>query len=402
MNILFIHQNAPGQFRHLIDALARDGGDRIVCISARDDLAIPGVGCISYPAPDAQGGAAGLMAAATARAQAVAGICAGLARNGWAPDVVVAHPGWGEALFVKDVYSRARLLHYCEFFYRADGADAGFDPAAPLSLADRQALRLRNAPLLLALEAGDAGMAPSHWQKSLHPPAFQPQISVIPDGVDVSEVVPDSQARFVLPDGRALRAGDPVVTYVARALEPHRGFPSFMRALPAIMRARPDVQVVALGTSLPSYGPPPPEGGSWRAKLLAEVADQPGFDRTRLHLLGTIQRPDYLRLLQISAAHVYLTMPFVLSWSALEAMAVGALMVASDTAPVSDVITNGQNGLLVDFFDPADIAARVLEGLGGGAAIAAMRARARQTIVDRFRLEDCVQRQRALITRLAS
>ena len=402
MNLLFIHQNAPGQFRHLIDALVRDGGDRIVCVSARDELAIPGVGCISYPAPDAHGAAAGLMEAATARARAVAGICAGLARNGWAPDVVVAHPGWGESLFVKDIYPRARLLHYCEFFYRADGADAGFDPAMPLTLADRQALRLRNAPLLMALEAGDAGMAPSQWQKSLHPPAYQPQISVIPDGIDVDEVAPDTQARFVLPEGQILRAGDPVVTYVARALEPHRGFPSFMRALPAIMQARPDVQVVALGTSQPSYGPPPSEGGSWRAKLLAELAGQPGFDRARLHLLGTIQRPDYVRLLQVSAAHVYLTVPFVLSWSALEAMAAGVLMVASDTAPVTEVITDGRNGLLVDFFDPAKIAARVLEGLAGGTAIAAMRAAARRTAVARFRLADCVGRQRALIARLAS
>jgi glycosyltransferase involved in cell wall biosynthesis len=402
LNLLFIHQNAPGQFRYLINALIRDGRDRIVCVSARDDLAIPGVGCISYPAPGAQGAAARLMEAATARAQAVAGICVGLARNGWAPDVVVAHSGWGESLFVKDVYPRAQLLHYCEFFYRADGADAGFDPAIKLSLADRQALRLRNAPLLMALEAGDAGMAPSQWQKSLHPPAFQSQISVIPDGVDVSEVAPDSQARFVLPDGRVLRAGDPVVTYVARALEPHRGFPSFLRALPAIMRARPDAQIVVLGASLPSYGPPPSEGGSWRAKLLAEMAGQPGFDRARLHLLGTIQRPDYLRLLQVSAVHVYLTMPFVLSWSALEAMAAGALMVASDTAPVTEVINDGRNGLLVDFFDPAGIAARVLEGLGGGAALSTMRTAARQTVVDRFRLEDCVARQRALIARLAS
>ena len=290
------------------------------------------------------------MAAAFAYGQSVGAIGQGLQRNGFTPDAVIGHPGWGETLFIKDVFPHTRSLQYCEFFYHADGADIGFDAAMPADLAQRQAVRLRNAPLLLALAAGDRFIAPTQWQRSLHPAALQPAISVIHDGIDTEAIAPDPQAWFNLPDGRRLAPGAPVVTYVARGLEPQRGFTSFMRAVPAIQQARPDADIVVVGGDQPRYGPPPAMGGTWRDHMLSEIQGQPGFDPTRLHFLGVLPFDRYVRLLQVSAVHAYLTVPFVLSWSMLEAMAAGCLVVGSATTPVEEGLFGGNNGLHAPFF----------------------------------------------------
>ncbi len=401
MNIAFIHQNMPGQFRHLIRHLLAQGGHQIVCIGRRDDFNPPGIGRVTYGLPDSQLTAPNPflmpLEAAVRHGLQVARACEALAANGFRPDLVVAHPGWGESLYVKEVFRRTPLLHYCEFFYRPHGADTNFDPADPQDLATNCATRTRNAHLLLALEAGDWGMSPTHWQKNLHPAAFHPSISVRFDGVDTAAIQPDPQASFDLPDGRRLAAGDEVVTYVARGLEPYRGFPSFMRALPAILRARPAAQVVIVGGDAVAYGKPPPGGGSWRAAMQAEL----DLDPARVHFLGVVPQGRYLRLLQVSAAHVYLTVPFVLSWSMLEAMAAGCLLVASATPPVREVIEDGVNGRLVDFFDPEAIAAAVIAALADPAAAMPLRAAARWTAVSRYALERCLPAQAALLTTLA-
>lgn len=399
MNLLFVHQNAPAQFRHVMAALAAEGTHKIVCVSTRPGLRLPGVGCINYPAPPPSDGPIALrpMAAAFAHGQSVAAICEGLQRNGFTPDLVIGHPGWGETLFIKDVFPQTALLHYCEFFYQAVGADIGFDPAQPVDLALRQAVRMRNAPSLLALAAGDHGIAPTEWQRSLHPAAFLSGISVAHDGIDTDRITPDPAARFTLPDRRSLAPGAPIVTYVARGLEPQRGFPSFMRAVPAIQRARPDADILVVGGDAPRYGPSPPGGGTWRDRMLDEIRDQPGFNPAQLHFLGILPFDRYVAMLQVSAVHVYLTVPFVLSWSMLEAMAAGCLVVGSATPPVAEVITDGVNGLLVPFFAPDAIAARALEGLAAGPALAGIRRGARQTVLDHYRLVDCVARQRAIM-----
>ena len=401
MNILFIHQNMPGQFRHLIAALATRDAHRVVCIGKRPDFSHPGVGRISYEvaAP------AAVMHpflettdAAVRHGQHVAQICAGLAANGFRPDIIVAHPGWGESLYVKEVFPRTKLLHYCEYYYHSHGADVNFDPAQQQTLDGNCRTRTLNAHLLLALEACDWGICPTQWQKQQHPASFQSKLSVIFDGIDTDRARPDPAARFFLSDGRALTAGDEVLTYVARTLEPYRGFPSFARALPDLLRCRPALQVVVLGTDEVAYGLKPPGGGTWRATLQAEL----NLDPARVHFLGRIPYADYLRLLQISAAHVYLTVPFVLSWSMLEAMACGALVIGSATPPVQEVIRDGQNGLLVDFFDSSDIAARVSEALDRRDRLAPLRAAARDTVLRDFSLSRCLPRQLALIDALAA
>jgi glycosyltransferase involved in cell wall biosynthesis len=239
-------------------------------------------------------------------------------------------------------------------------------------------------------------VAPTEWQRRQHPPEFQPKISVVFDGIDTDAARPDANARFVLPDGRTLAPGDEVLTYAARSLEPYRGFPQFARALPALLRRRPALQVVVLGGDQVVYGLQPPGGGSWRAAMLAEL----DLDPARVHFLGHIPYTDYLRLLQVSAAHVYLTVPFVLSWSMLEAMACGALVIGSATPPVEEVIADGRNGLLVDFFDSDALARRIDEALRDRSP--ALRDAARETVLRDYALLHCLPRQRAVLETLAA
>ena len=403
MNLLFIHQNMPGQFRHLIAAVAGVGSHRVVCLSKRADFAPRGVGRVVYQVPerpDGPGDTHPFLApaeAAVRHGQQAAQACAILAGNNFRPDLIVAHPGWGESLYVKEVFPDARLLHYCEWYYHPRGADTNFGPDAQQDLDANCAVLTRNAHLLLGLDACDWGFSPTAWQRHQHPAAYQPKISVLFDGIDTDATAPDRTARFALPDGRVLAPGDEVVTYVARSLEPYRGFPSFMRALPAILRQRPDAQVVVVGGDEVAYGRPPPGGGTWRAALQAELQLDPG----RVHFLGPVPRADYLRLLQVSAAHVYLTVPFVLSWSMLEAMSAGCLVVGSATPPVQEVIVDGENGLLVDFFSAEAIADRVVEALATPARYAGVREAARWTALSRYSLTRCLPPQQALLRTLA-
>jgi glycosyltransferase involved in cell wall biosynthesis len=257
---------------------------------------------------------------------------------------------------------------------------------------------VRNAHLLLSLEAADAAVSPTEWQRSRHPRVLQPKIRTIFDGIDTNAIRPDPAASFTLDDGRTLTAADEVLTYVARNLEPYRGFPSFMRALPAILEARPQAQVIVVGGDEVSYGRTPEGGGSWREHMLKEV--DLGAHAARVHFTGKLPYARYLSLLQISSTHLYLTYPFVLSWSCIEAMAAGCLIVASDTAPVQEVIQHEWNGLLVPFHEPAAIAASVIDALAGRRDAARLREEARNTVLERFALRECLADQIMLVRRL--
>ena len=402
MNLLFIHQNMPGQFRHLIPALAKS--HRVVCLGRRSDYVVPGVGRVVYQLPEQEISSATthpfLVPAEVAvrHGQQALRACAILAQNGFCPDLIVAHPGWGESLYVREVFPDTRLLHYCEWYYHPRGADTNFGPDAQQDLDGNCAILTRNAHLLLGLEACDWGMSPTEWQQRQHPAAYRPKISVLFDGIDTTGAAPDSTARFTLPDGRVLAPGDEVVTYIARSLEPYRGFPSFMRALPSVLRRRPNAHVLVVGGDDVSYGRSPPGGGTWRAVMQAEVE----LDPARVHFLGWLSRADYLRVLQVSAAHVYLTVPFVLSWSMLEAMSCGCLVVGSATPPVQEVIVDGENGALVDFFSSEAIADRVVDALANPARYAKLREAARWTALSRYSLARCLPEQMALLERIAN
>lgn len=394
MNVLFVHQNMPGQFKHLAPALAAEG-HRVAFVTRRTDITIPGVETASYTVPREAGAAThhyvrtfenGVLSG-----QAVIRRVQELRRAGFTPDVMIAHSGWGEALFLKDLYPKVPLIVFSEFYYRRQ--ELYFEADREVTLDQVCRLRARNANLLLSLEACDAAIAPTHWQKSVQPEAFHDKLSVIFDGIDTGLVAPDAQATFTLPDGRVLGRDDEVVTYVARNLEPYRGFPSFMRALPKILAARRQAQVVIVGGDNVSYGGKPADGRSWRETMIGEVA----FDPARVHFIPRLSYARYLSLLRVSSAHVYLTYPFVLSWSFMEAMAAGCLVIGSATAPVAEVLRHGVNGLLADFHSPDEIASTVVDALAAGAALEPLRLHARRTVEDRYDLPAALTRQKALI-----
>ena len=366
MRILFVHQNFPGQYAHLLRHYAADPRNEIVFLTRHANARFAGIRKIVYRASRDAGAKTHPYVRSIEQAvlygQAVARVALRLKKEGYTPDVMLGHNAWGETLYLKDVFPDAPLLAYFEFYYRASGADVGFDPEYPADLDTRLRVRTLNAVNLMGMEAADRGQSPTAWQRSTYPLRYRDRIAVAHEGVDTARIRPDAQATFVLPDGRTLTRADEVITYAARNLEPYRGFHMFMRALPQILRRRPKAQVLIAGGDEVSYGRRLPPGESYRQKLLAELDGK--LDPTRVHFLGRVPHADFIRMLQVSTAHVYLTYPFVLSWSMLEAMAAGCVVIGSATAPVQEVIRDGENGMLVDFFDRQGLAERVAEVLG--------------------------------------
>ena len=398
MKVLFVHQNCPGQFKHLAPTLAAEG-HMVVFVTQKGKPTPEGVRKVEYePHRDVTPKIHPYLAGSERNilnGQAVARVGFALKEKGFIPDVMIGNPGWGETLFLKDVWPDTPLISYSEFYYRGQGSDVGFDPEFATGPDSILRARARAGVHLLAIEAADVAYSPTEWQRRQFPAVYQPKIDVIHDGIDCDRIQPNPEASFQVPDGPTLTRRDEVLTYVSRNLEPYRGFHSFMRALPAILEARPEARVVVMGGDEVSYGSRAPDGKTWRETLLAEIGPLPD----RVHFTVRVPYGEYLKLLQISSAHVYLTYPFVLSWSMMEAMAAGCLVIGSRTAPVEEVIRDGENGLLTDFFDTKALAAKVAETLERRESFDDLRAAARQTILDRFELRDCMARQRALISR---
>jgi glycosyltransferase involved in cell wall biosynthesis len=405
MNFLFVHQNFPGQFRHVAAALADSPRNKVVAIGDGENIRArprlhPAITVLGYPALRGANPSTHHYLRdyerAVRRGQAVARTALDLKKKGFSPDVVVVHPAWGEGIFLKDVFPAARHVHYFEFFYRGEGSDVGFDPEYPASFDDRLRVRVKNSTQLLSLDVADAGLSPTHWQKGQYPAAFQDRIEVIHDGIDTSAVCPDAAAELSV-DDRTFTARDRLITYVARNLEPYRGFHVFMRALPAILSANPDAQVLVVGGDEVSYGRPLKGDGNYRTALQKEIGGR--ADWSRVHFLGRLPYAQYLAVLRISSAHAYLTYPFVLSWSMLESMSAGCALVASATPPVQEVVRDGENALLVDFFDAEGLAERISDILRHPASYRRMRENARETIRARYDLNSiCLPAMQRFLT----
>lgn len=391
MKILFIHQNFPGQFLRLAPALAARGHDVLALTDeANQRPRIVRTLCYRKPEAPVVEGLARTYAQMCDRGHRVARACATLEAEGYRPDVIFGHGGWGETLFLRDVWPDVRILTYAEMLYRSSGLDSSFDPEFQTNgLAARNSTTARKAHLLMAIADADAGLAPTGFQASTFPQPLRSKISVIHDGVDCTALRPNPQATMPMPEGRVLRAGDEVLSFVNRNLEPYRGYHIFMRALPAVMAARPDAQVVIVGGDGQSYGGKPPSG-TWKERFWDEVKDR--LDATRVHFLGNVPYSQFIALMQVTRVHAYLTYPFVLSWSMIEAMAAGALVVGSDTPPVAEVIRDGVNGRLVPFFDVAGWSRALTQALADPDAQRPLRAAARATAVERYDLGVCLPR----------
>lgn len=363
MEILFIHQNFPGQFRHLAPALVQRG-HRVtaLCMKKECPATWNGVRMISYGV--ARGSTKGIhpwvgdFETKVIRGEACFRAALQLRdQEGYTPDLIIAHPGWGESLFLKEVWPKAKLAIYCEFFYTPEGADIGFDPEFPQEDEGfRCRLRMKNINSLLHFDVADAAISPTAWQASTFPEPFRSRITVVHDGIDTQKVRPDPDVALTLRTkaGRKLRLTrqDELITFVNRNLEPYRGYHVFMRSLPELLKRKPNVRVLIVGGSEVSYGARPKHGESWKQIFIDEVRPQiSDADWQRVHFLGKVPYVEFVKLLQLSTVHLYLTYPFVLSWSLLEAMSAGCTVLASDTQPLHEVITHNKNGRLVDFFD---------------------------------------------------
>lgn len=389
MRILLVHQNFPAQFLHLAPALAARGHE-VLALTAEGNRRPTRVRTMHYrwdkAAEEAIAGPAATFHKATLRGIAAARAAAALRdRHGFRPDVVLGHTGWGETLYLREVWPEARHLAYAEFMYGTRGLDTDFDPEFRQDSLDQRMITLtRRAHMTQALVDCDAALAPTEWQAASFPPGLRGKITVIHDGVDTARIRPDPAARLDLPDGRVLRPGDEVLSYVSRSLEPYRGIHTFLRALPAVQAARPQAQVVIVGDEGQSYGAKPPCGTSWKRRLLAELDGQ--LDLGRVHFLGRVPYPQFLSLLQVTRVHGYLTYPFVLSWSLIEAMAAGAAIVASRTPPVMEALEDGVTARLVDFFDVPGWSAALVAALADPAGHAPLAAAARAAAIARYDL----------------
>ena len=389
-----LHQNFPGQFLHLAPALV-EREHEVHALVLRKEVPAEWSGVHLHSYAPARGNAKGIhpwlldLESKTIRGDAVFRKCLQMLDDGFTPDIVLAHPGWGESLFVKDVWPDAKLGLYCELHYSETGNDVNFDPEfINTDPGNVCRLRLKNVNNQLHFDIADAAVSPTEFQANTFPETFRSKISVIHDGIDTQRIAPNLNVTFEVNSELTLRQSDEVITFVNRNLEPYRGYHVFMRALPQILKSRPNAQVVIVGADGVSYGKRAPDGKTWKQIFLDEVHGQIAPDDwARVHFVGTLSRFQFTQVLQISSVHVYLTYPFVLSWSLLEAMSVECAIVASDTAPVQEFIQHDKTGVLTPFFDQKQLVDNISLLLDNPEKRAEMGKAAREEILRKYDLK---------------
>jgi len=396
MKVLFIHQNFPGQYKHLAPLLASQG-HHCVALTLRVKKATTwqGVRIVPYGLPKRKGQMVHPwlidLDTKVTRAEACFRAARRLREAGYTPDLILAHPGWGESMFLKDVWPAARIGLYCELYFQPIYPHLDFDPEFAKADPELQALRLRmkNLNSHIHFDLADAGISPTRFQAATFPQDFRQKITICHDGIDTAAACPDPDARLTLNDQTELTRADEVITFVNRNLEPHRGYHMFMRALPRLLKERPEARVLIVGGDDVSYGPRPPADQTWKQVFIDEVRGRiSNDDWARVHFTGRIPYQKFLHLLKVSRVHVYLTYPFVLSWSLLEAMSCGAAVVASDTDPVREVIAQDETARLIGFFDTDALIGNICDLLEDRETRDRLGHAARQTIRRRYDLRE--------------
>ncbi|MGI3169583.1 glycosyltransferase [Pseudooceanicola sp. C21-150M6] len=410
MNILFIHQNFPGQFKHLSVALGQ-AGHKVTALTLRVKARTNwnGVDVIPYAIRGRNDQRTHPWVTdfdtKVTRGESCYRAARSLRDQGYQPDVIIAHPGWGEAMFLRDVWPQARMGLFCELFHLTGYPHSGFDPEFPTKDPESDALRIRmkNLNNFVHFDVAQAGISPTYFQADTFPKPFRDRITVIHDGIDTAALVPKSDVQFELDDGSILTRQDEVITFVNRNLEPYRGYHVFMRALPRLLKERPNARVLIVGGDQVSYGAAAPKGQTWKQIYIDEVRGRiPTPDWQRVHFLGRIPYDRFIRLLQVARVHLYLTYPFVLSWSLFEAMSCEGAIVASATAPVLEALEHGTTARLVDFFDGDALVDQTVSLLEDDAARAELGAAARRKIVETYDLRRyCLPAQMDWVRQLA-
>ncbi len=391
MRILFIHQNFPAQFKYLAPALVKRKHQVTALVPGPTKTKNwKGVDIENYSITRTNTTNIHPLVldfeSKVIRGEACLSKALQLKEAGYSPDIIISHPGWGESLFLKEVWPTSKLKLYCEFYYHGRGVDFDFDPEfAKHSAWDSGRANLKNATILLQIDNAFAAITPTDWQARVFPNHVRQKLTVIHEGIDTDNVQPNTGSVFRLTNKITLTAQDEVVTFVNRHLEPYRGFHIFMRSLPEILGRNQNVKIIIVGANGVSYGSNPPDGGTWTDRMIAEVVSSlPNQAKERVFFTGTLPYDQYISLLQITTVHVYLTYPFVLSWSLLEAMSAGCAIVGSDTEPVREVISHNENGLLTDFFDTGALASKVTHLLNDPKLRQRLANQARQTVISRY------------------
>lgn len=402
MRILFVHNNFPGQYARIVRYLK---GNRDVDMlsgslaSNKQPASVTRVGYVPHrEARKDVHPALRYTETAVIQGQAVYTAFMPVKAKGWNPDIILAHSGFGDGIFLKDLWPNSKYMPYFEWYYHAYGSDSSFLDGEMQKKPDAELkIRMKNTAILHDLAAMDWGQCPTEFQKSQFPAHFRDRISILHDGVDTEYFSPDETTTFAV-NGNLFCKGDPVITYIARGMEPYRGFPQFMEAVAILQKSRPEAHVIIIGDDQVAYGSKRPDGKTYKEWALESLI----LDESRIHFLGRQSLRTLRDVLRISAAHVYLTVPFVLSWSMMEAMSTGALIVGSDTEPVREIITDGENGLLVPFFEPEVLAGRLSDVLADQARYVPLRERAREHMLERYDMRDLTKQYFSLIERVAN
>ncbi|MEC7187032.1 MAG: glycosyltransferase [Pseudomonadota bacterium] len=400
MKILIIHQNFPAQFKNLAPELCSQGHEVTALIPIQPPTkSWRGVRLVAYSIKRSNTPGIHPLAldleSKVIRGEACFNAALEMKRQGYTPSIILAHPGWGESIFLKDLWPQADLKLYCEFYYHGSAYDYNFDPEfASSSPLDAGRVHLKNANFLLHADRAHSGLTPTNWQHSTFPQRIREKLSVIHDGID-SDTLQPLRSKMLKIGNATYHKNDEVITFVSRNLEPYRGFHIFMRSLPYILRNRPNARVLIIGSSGVSYGKSPTGHETWKSKMIDEVFPLlDASEKDRIQFAGTLSYSDFISALQISMVHVYLTYPFILGWSLLEAMSCGCAIVGSKTPPVEEVISHRRTGLLVDFFDAKELAGAILELLDDKLLRAQLSKKARSYVVNKFDLRTiCLPRQ---------
>ena len=398
MHILFAHRNFPAQFGHIARRLASEGY-RCTFISEKPEGEDHGIRRLQFVQKHG----------ATERTHycsrtfenqmaAAAAILERLHRENLQPDLVVGHSGLISTLFLRELYD-CPIINYFEYFYRIENSDFSFRadlPRAPMR--DRARARARNASLLLDLDNCDAGYSPTEWQRSRFPKEYLPKLSAIFDGIETDVWRPGLPTNDLIA-GLALPPEVKVVTYVSRGMESMRGFDIFMRVAQRLCDERSDVVVLVIGEDRIAYGGDKRFTGEKSFKQW--VLERGEYDLERIKFVGRVPAPTLARIFNRSDLHIYLTVPFVLSWSLMNALACGTTILASDTPPVKEMISHGQNGLLCDFFDVDKLVRQAHEVLNAPAAFRHLGAAGTELIREKYSIEVCLPQLSDLFTRIA-